>query len=151
MPKFQKCTVGSLVKIPLGDNSHSYGIILPSPEMAFFDINTSDELDPSHIPESPVLFRAWVRKYAITSCRWPKVGKADIPFHLQNTIPRFIQDILNPKCFEISQGGVIRPASREECFSLECAAVWDPYHIEDRLRDHFAGIPNKWFESMKIK
>jgi len=43
-----------------------------------------------------------------------------------------------------------RPASREECAGLEAAAVWEPEHVEDRLRDHFAGRPNKWVESLRI-
>lgn len=27
--------------------------------------------------------------------------------------------------------------------------VWSPEHVEDRLRDHFAGRPNKWEESLR--
>jgi hypothetical protein len=46
--------------------------------------------------------------------------------------------------------GDIRPAKRKECVGLECCAVWDPEHVEDRLKDHFAGIPNKWVQSMAL-
>ena len=28
-------------------------------------------------------------------------------------------------------------------------AVWEPAHVEDRLRDHYAGAPNKWVESLR--
>ena len=31
------------------------------------------------------------------------------------------------------------------------AAVWDPQHVEDRLRDHFAGLPNKWVQSLALR
>jgi len=34
---------------------------------------------------------------------------------------------------------------------LERAAVWGPSHVEDRLRDHYAGRKNKWVESLRIK
>jgi hypothetical protein len=42
-----------------------------------------------------------------------------------------------------------RPATKSEIEGLECAAVWDPQHVEDRLRDHFAGRTNKWVESLR--
>ncbi|MGO7031660.1 hypothetical protein ACCS91_05355 [Rhizobium ruizarguesonis] len=35
------------------------------------------------------------------------------------------------------------PLSFEEADRLECAAVWSPEHVEDRLRDHLNGISNK--------
>ena len=42
-----------------------------------------------------------------------------------------------------------RLAIAEECVGLERAAVWEPEHVEDRLRDHFAGRSNRWVESLK--
>ena len=43
-----------------------------------------------------------------------------------------------------------RTASLAECEALESAAVWEPDHVEDRLRDHYAGRPNRWVESLRI-
>ena len=65
--------------------------------------------------------------------------------------PHFIQDALNPRSFSIDERGAFRPATKEECIGLECAAVWDPTHAEDRIRDHYLGRKNKWLESLKIK
>jgi len=45
----------------------------------------------------------------------------------------------------------MRKGTRKESQGLEAAAVWEPEHIEDRLRDHFDGKPNKWLESLRIK
>jgi hypothetical protein len=42
-------------------------------------------------------------------------------------------------------------ADFERCVGLERAAVWDPEHVEDRLRDHRAGVPNKWVESLALR
>jgi hypothetical protein len=42
------------------------------------------------------------------------------------------------------------PATLDECAELERAAVWDPVHVEGRLRDHFAGTPNTWAASLAI-
>jgi hypothetical protein len=43
------------------------------------------------------------------------------------------------------------PATAQECAGLEVAAVWDPEHVEDRLRDHFDGRPNIWVESIRLE
>jgi hypothetical protein len=88
--------------------------------------------------------------YAIKKGLWPIVGHVPSEDQLKAP-PRFIQDALNKDRFEIYEDGKIRPSTRGECSSLECTAVWDPEHIEDRLRDHYAGRKNKWVESMKIK
>jgi len=53
--------------------------------------------------------------------------------------------------FQIYLAGHIRQASRAECEGLERCAVWEPEHVEDRLRDHFAGKPNVWVESLRLK
>ncbi len=44
-----------------------------------------------------------------------------------------------------------RPATTGECIGLEAAAVWEAEHVEDRLRDHFAGQLNKWVEQLRAK
>jgi hypothetical protein len=70
---------------------------------------------------------------------------------LREAPPMFIQDAIKRDQFFICHGAVRRPAARAECEGLERFAVWDPTQVEDRLRDHFAGRPNKWVESMKIR
>jgi hypothetical protein len=47
--------------------------------------------------------------------------------------------------------GQIRPATKKECIGLEREAAWDPTHVEDRIRDYYAGRKNKWVESLKIR
>ena len=49
--------------------------------------------------------------------------------------------ILTGEC-RIHQCGIEWPASPSEIEGLECAAMWEPHHVEERLRDHFAGVPN---------
>lgn len=142
--------VGSVVQVPLGDGSHSYGQILAEADFAFFDIRSSGPITAAEVVNRPVLFRVAVMNHAVTSGRWPIVGSAPIRSDLQRPQQKFIQDKLNPNQFEIYFGGQIRPASREECAGLEAAAVWEPEHVEDRLRDHFAGRSNKWLESLCI-
>ena len=49
--------------------------------------------------------------------------------------------ILTGEC-RVYHCGIEWPASPSEIEGLECAAMWEPHHVEERLRDHFAGIPN---------
>jgi hypothetical protein len=68
----------------------------------------------------------------------------------------FKQDSFNGRLFLYNSSlltadqGYECPATLAECSGLERAAVWDPEHVVDRLRDHAAGRPNQWVESLKI-
>ena len=87
--------------------------------------------------------------YAVKRGRWNVVGYLPLEAALQNNPPKFIQDRIQPELFSIYKNGSIQPATRDECAGLECAAVWDPEQVEDRLRDHYAGRPNKWAISLR--
>lgn len=149
--KGQRRTIGSILAVPLGDGTLCFALTLPEADFAFFDVRLTEPLLPSELLLKPILFRVAVHKSAYNKGRWLKVGKLEVPNKLLEAVPMFIQDALHPERFEIYRGGVIRSATREECEGLERAAVWDPDHIEDRLRDHYAGIPNKWVESLRLK
>ena len=123
-------------------NAHGYEFraqMLEFPEMAFFD------------PKSPgqPLFRLWVHKSAYSEGRWPKCGSSPIPASLQNDVPRFRKDALSGRLF-LHINGVEQSASLRECKNLECAAVWDPQHVEDRLRDLREGRENPWAASLAV-
>jgi hypothetical protein len=60
----------------------------------------------------------------------------------------FKQDPINNRFFKYYESTTVA-ATRQECLGLERAAVWEPEHVEDRLRDHYAGVTNKWVESLK--
>lgn len=61
-----------------------------------------------------------------------------------------MQDPVNPQKFQIYDRGFMRPALRSECEPLERTAVWDPEHVEDRIRDAYAGRESVWVRSMQI-
>jgi len=148
--KSQKRTVGDIVEIPLGDGTHTYARVLPEATFAFYDCRTTETVPISEVVTKPLLFFVAVMNRAIKEKRWPVVGHIPLESGLQSP-PRFIQDALNKKRFEIYEHGRIRPATRQECFGLERAAVWEPEHVEDRIRDHYAGRQNKWVESLRMK
>lgn len=62
-----------------------------------------------------------------------------------------MQDVMNSKLFSNYDNGKIRRATKMACEGLERAAVWEPEHVEERLRDLYVGKPNIWVEQLKIK
>jgi hypothetical protein len=149
--KAQKRAVGDIVRIDLGDGFHAYARVLEEALFAFYDSRLSEELPVDRIVALPILFQIPVMDYAVRRARWVIVGSAPLEDGLSNPRPRFMQDAIRKDEFRIYQSGRIRPATKQECIGLEREAVWDPTHVEDRLRDHYAGRRNKWVESLRIK
>lgn len=149
--KRQKRTVGDVVKIDHGDGFHSYARVLDEATFAFYDCRTQDDLAVDSIVTRPILFQVPVMDYAVKRGLWKIVGSAPLEEQLRHPTPRFMQDVMKPTSFSIYEQGKIRPAIKEKCVGLERAAVWSPSHVEDRLRDHYAGRKNVWVESLKIK
>jgi hypothetical protein len=148
--KGQRRRVGDVVKVEIGDGVHCYGRVLADADFAFYDSRSRVEIPLKEISGRPVLFFAAVMRYAVTTGRWKVVGNVALEGESLKAPPTFIQDALHPTRFEIYEGGQIRKSTREECAGLERTAVWDPEHIGDRLRDHYAGRKNVWLESLKM-
>ena len=136
--KSQRWKNGAIFQI----NAHGYsclGQMLEEPEIAFFDPASKDR----------VLFRLWVHKSAYNRGRWQKVSEEPISKDLTIQAPRFKKDPISGK-LSIYVNGEESPAKLSECVNLECAAVWEPEHVEDRLRDHFENRENVWVKSMAL-
>lgn len=59
---------------------------------------------------------------------------------------------MRPQDIRLTYDGCDGPlVSAAECEGLECAAVWSPEHVEDRLRSHYAGVPCEWALSLRLK
>lgn len=145
-----KRRIGDVVKIPLEDGSSCFGRVLDEPLVAFYDIKTDLQPSIDEIVRLPVLFKVWVMNHAITSGRWEVIGHHDVDNALMEPVRFFKQDpITKEVCIYLNSEEIA--ATREQCKDLERAAVWNPEHIEDRLRDHYLGVPNKWVESLKMK
>src|SRR5262249_5691470 len=147
--KRQQRTVGAVVKIPFDGKWFTYGQILDDAEVVVFDARSDCELPIEEITKRSMICRVAMSYHAITKGRWLKVGKAPINEVLKTPVPRYIQDILRPDQFNIYCDGKIRPAAREECIGLEHAAVWEPEHVEERIRDHYSGKQNRWVDVLR--
>jgi hypothetical protein len=126
--------------------------MLDVPEYAFFDCRTREDLPALAAASRPVLFRLWVMRYAHGRGRWLMLGPAPVREELQSPVLRYNQDKLRPQDIRLVYDGCTGPlGSVADCEGLECAAVWDPDHVEDRLRSHYAGVPCPWTLSLRPK
>lgn len=153
MTKQQRITPGAILEILIGEKFY-YAQILLSGNCAFFDLESSEKLEDFTVLEnSQVLFILAVYDDVITGGRWRIVETMELRGALKVEPFKFIQDALDPDSFELydPNSGDIREATREECEGLECSAVWEAEHIEDRIVDHYKGRPNIWVEQLKIK
>jgi hypothetical protein len=145
---------GDILKLDLGEGRHSYAQVGGDPLIVFFEGAFTDDVPLDEVPQLPVLFRIWVHDDAIKKGIWPVLGNQ--PLAADNSVEPFFykQDgftgALSLYHSTFAATGWERPASATECEGLECAAVWDPEHVEDRLRDHYDGRANQWVESLKI-
>jgi hypothetical protein len=140
--------IGDVLRISLENGSFAYGRILDEPLMSFYDLSTRTEVSLSEILGSPVLFRVWVMNQAVKRPTWEIIGSEPLDDNLKSK-PTFFKYDRRDKAFSLYRDSTDIPATRAQCIGLECAAVWNPEHIEDRLRDHFDGRPNKWVELLK--
>jgi hypothetical protein len=140
---------GDIFKVPV-DTSHSYAIALRHPLFGFFDILTTQETDVSDLEERPLLFSVWVMDYAVKDGTWSKIGHTDKFRGRFDGLRFFKQDRLNGRLTSYrDEDGDEFQIDFDTATRMEAAAVWDPKHIESRLRDYFAGRCNKWVDSLK--
>ncbi|TQF67821.1 hypothetical protein [Pseudoalteromonas luteoviolacea] len=150
--KRQRRTVGSILQVQLAESVFCYAQILDK-QFVFFDYKSNKELLDSELDcleKAAPLFYLSVYKDVVTKSRWLIKGKLALRQEFHSVPMQFIQD---GELFELynPNTGEITPATYEECKCLEYAATWEASHVEDRLRDHFNGVSNKWVESLKPK
>lgn len=146
--KRQQETVGSIVQIHVNDEFYVYAQILPHGLQAFFDYKSDTELsDLNVLKNAKVLFITAVYKYVITKGIWLKVGKIPIREDLQILPLRFVYDRISEKFFTYNpETGETAPTTIDVAKKLERAAVWDDKQIEERIKNHYDGVPCKWMQ-----
>jgi len=142
---------GDIVRIEIGNGKQFHAVALTNPLFAFLD-GVSERGEPvQDVRDRAVLFKLWVMDSAVKSGRWAVVGKVDLPtVSTLDGAVFFKQDRISGNITAYDTVMSAEPTlSFEEADRLECAAVWSPEHVEDRLRDHLDGISNKWWASMR--
>ncbi|MBP2705022.1 hypothetical protein JOL79_14485 [Microbispora sp. RL4-1S] len=149
-----------MVRIDLGDGRCAYGRQLTGVAVEFFDrVGAAGELvDLLELVTAPVAFTIWVADRAFRrSGGWELLDAVTLSQEEASRTYRFAkQDAISRRLSIYTTDPVSgtygeTPASLEECQGLERAAVWGVVHVEDRLRDHFDGRPNRWVESMRLR
>jgi len=138
---------GDVVRIKIGLKEYAYARVLENPLCAFYDYKTSDFTEIDVIIQKPILFKVWIANYSYKEDNWEIVGNRPLDA-ITSEIPWFFKKDTITKKLSLYRNGEERKATLQEVEGLECAAVWNPEHIEDRLRDHFAGRENKWVRSL---
>lgn len=87
--------------------------------------------------------------YAITRGIWKVIGNLPLEESLVERPRFFKQDSITGKFYITFDGSQEIPATLPECQILERASVWDPEHVEERLREYFEGRKNRWYVSMR--
>jgi hypothetical protein len=151
---------GRVVRIDLGDRRCAYGRQLLGPSVEFYDrLGTAGEaVDLLDVVSWPVAFTIWVMKYAFRRRDgWELLDVVPLTDEERAVVDRRAKQDPISRAFSIYWSDPVAgtfgetPATAQKCAGLEVAAVWDPGHVEDRLRDHFDGRPNKWVESIRLK
>lgn len=150
---------GRVVRIDLGDGHCAYGRQLLGPTVEFYLRQgvVGETVDLLDLVESQVAFTVWVMDYAFKrNGAWDLLDVVELTDEEEKRVHRWAKKDRISGALSIywsdrwSGTRGEEPASREDLEGLEVAAVWDPEHIEDRLRDHFAGRPNKWVELLRF-
>lgn len=153
-PRPRKKVAGDVLKIDLGDGAHSYGHVAEHGQVIFYDYRSQLELPIHDIVRLPIAFRVWVYDSALKGDRWQKIGHIDLPPALLQEPDTFKQDPVSGRLSiyhrRYASTNYERPAILSECRNLERTAVWEAEHVEDRLRDHFAGVENAWVRQLLI-
>ena len=77
------------------------------------------------------------------------MGHLEVPSTIDQSPPFFKKDDISGALSITYTGDDEKAATQEQVRGMECAAVWEPEHVVDRLNDQFAGRPNKWVESLR--
>ena len=147
----QRWRAGVVIRKSLEDGWTYYARLLEFPWAVFYKHRTktpSDDL--AAITAHPVLFTIAAHKDLLAKNEWEVVGHLALDGSLTPPRAQAVWDLDDPDgCQIIDDQGEMRPATPEECEGLEPAAVWEPEHIADRLRDTFAGRRNHWLDEMR--
>jgi hypothetical protein len=143
MAKKQKETPGGVVKIVFDGEYHTYGRILNYGDVALYDYKTNrDVVDLEEIVTHPIIYKMIVNEGGVKYGRWPIVGVIPLEKELQ-TSKYYLGEIGRPDLCKIIENGVITfNLPKSEGIGLEIGAVWDPIHVEEFLRDYYAGREN---------
>ncbi len=140
---------GDVFQVELGDGRYAFGIVAAGDEHAFFDFCALTIPRVDEVVATKVAFRIWGPADAISSGRWKVLGNIPLSGSLAEPGSYRNQPVGSNQLY-LYRGGSRTPATVEDVKDLEATAWWNAEHVEQRLRDHFAGKPNALVERLKV-
>jgi hypothetical protein len=144
------------VRVPLGDGLCGYGRQLADGvQMEFYDVARpcAEDVDLEAVRACGLAFQVGVHDDAFREGgTWTPLGVVPLTEQERTVLTEtFRQDAVDGSLWiywvDAGTGGWgERPATYDEVLGLERASIWEPEHVEDRLRDHFSGRPCRWIE-----
>jgi hypothetical protein len=149
----RKSLDGNLLRIQFGPTQFGFGRIISSRD-GFFEFYDAQSSSPDTVPSEPlralpVLFTVCLHKSWTQRAGWDVIGRDQEA--LPAIPPQFMQGPEPGANIRIvAHDGTVRGGSCDEVLALgiERLAVWEDDHVEDRLRDHFAGRPCVWTQQL---
>jgi hypothetical protein len=138
MSKNKHWSLGNYVEITLESNRVCYGVVTSEEHMAIMDYCSENELDESEISSLTILFIVPMMKYSIGKKGWELSGAIKDHKKFIQSPSFFKKDSINGKLSIVDSSFINEvSATEKECNGLECAAVWDPCHVIERLNEHY--------------
>lgn len=151
----KKDDVGSILKVKLANTTFGLARVIGGGFIEFYDISITNEgliEVVNTLKQHKVIFTLSVHKSWKKNSGWESIGNS------MDSIPsppkQFMQNFANLDDIKIiNPDGSMAVSTREEIVKqgIERVAVWEDNHIEDRLRDYFSGVPNRWLDQLGVK
>ena len=142
---------GAVFRVPVGTDDFAYGVMLSHfPYLAFYGKRIV--FDGSGAASEPPMFVVVVSKASYATGGWGEPVR-HLPVDSLHPVPRFFwQSPVNKNDCKIVEPIKHRvTATPSDCVGLEAEAVWSAKHIESRIIDAYAGRPNIFAESLRVK
>ena len=152
--KRQRWQAGALVEIPIAENCWAYGQLGEEYFVAVFEGYFSKRPAIEELIHLPVLFKTFVYREVISRGFWLKISQVEPRSDVMLEDYRFKQDKISGALSlyhsDFAEQGWERPALLSECLGLECVAVWEASHVEDRIIAERDDHECKWVTSLAI-
>ncbi len=152
--KRQRWQAGAILEIPVAENCWAYGQLGEEYVVAVFEGMFSERPAIEDLIHLPILFKSFVYRDVVSKGFWLKVGRVEPRSDVMNEDYRFKQDKISGALSlyhsDFAEQGWERPALLSECLELECVAVWEASHVEDRIIAARNGQECKWVSSLAI-
>jgi hypothetical protein len=145
---FGRAHEGEFVAIPL-DGEFGFLRIARKTRFGLYDFKASAIPPLEEIERHRILCVLGGSPEAMASGRWRIIGQKPLEPELLMPV-KYFRHPKGTTYLDIYEEGEFKPYAGEDLTKMECAASWEPRHIEERLRNHFADRPDPATESAKV-